>query len=579
MAQGNRSKELWLIPKRVNLHQSIVFVEAIEDRHYDGQSWNESKQNNLGVNLKNKGATKTGKNISSQAIRTLLASIPQYLGFVYIDDTGSNNVIRETDAGKLLVNTHKSQITNIGHLGLHPALEINESEIARDQLLKLQLTNPIVLKDCENISVFPFRFLLKLLLEIGYIDLEEIAYILLQTKDEDDLSLKVSEINAFRNQSVVDRTNVINNYKNTHFGNITLVQAPSARYFISLCELSGLVEHVDVLPRNRNDEIIALKIKETKINDVKNIFLPKYNGIKPYDFKDDLKLWIKYIGDPSKISTPYDADIENKTQYDVFCVVKKGSEILASDVLNANGIMSIPAFVGESYSIELYSLISGSNIGLYRFSPTSYGDYYQITGLKDTKLPEPSLAQLIADTSTHVNTGSFPKNFGLKLGVLKAMTGIDFNTSNMRGAYLEYNFFRILCILKNQGVVDDVIWNGKIGKYSLPVSAPGGKLGTPDIIFEIDNEYFVLELTTIKAKSTQFSAEGASVPDHIRLFADQTHHPVHGIFSAPIMHVRVNNAMESTLNGYGLHIKCLTVDDLLLLFGSKNRAQIKKELS
>ena len=72
MAQGNRSKEIWLIPKRGSLHQTICLIDGITERKYDGTSWNDAKQNNLGVNLKNWGATKSGKNISSQP-QTLFA--------------------------------------------------------------------------------------------------------------------------------------------------------------------------------------------------------------------------------------------------------------------------------------------------------------------------------------------------------------------------------------------------------------------------------------------------------------------------------------------------------------------------
>ena len=64
MAQKNRTKEIWLIPKRVNLHQTICLIDGIIERKYDGTSWNPQKQNNLGVNLKKWGATRDGKNIS-----------------------------------------------------------------------------------------------------------------------------------------------------------------------------------------------------------------------------------------------------------------------------------------------------------------------------------------------------------------------------------------------------------------------------------------------------------------------------------------------------------------------------------
>ena len=41
MAQRNRSKEVWLIPKRVNLHQTICLLDGIIERNYD-KTGNES---------------------------------------------------------------------------------------------------------------------------------------------------------------------------------------------------------------------------------------------------------------------------------------------------------------------------------------------------------------------------------------------------------------------------------------------------------------------------------------------------------------------------------------------------------
>jgi len=34
MAQKNRTKEIWLIPKRVNLHQTVCLIDGIKERGY-----------------------------------------------------------------------------------------------------------------------------------------------------------------------------------------------------------------------------------------------------------------------------------------------------------------------------------------------------------------------------------------------------------------------------------------------------------------------------------------------------------------------------------------------------------------
>ena len=45
MAQKDRTKEIWLIPKRSNLHQTICLIDGLIERKYDGTSWNAQKQN------------------------------------------------------------------------------------------------------------------------------------------------------------------------------------------------------------------------------------------------------------------------------------------------------------------------------------------------------------------------------------------------------------------------------------------------------------------------------------------------------------------------------------------------------
>ena len=126
-------------------------------------------------------------------------------------------------------------------------------------------------------------------------------------------------------------------------------------------------------------------------------------------------------------------------------------------------------------------------------------------------------------------------------------------------------------------IIDEVIWNGKIGKYNLPTSAPGGKTGTSDIIFTIGNTDYVLELTTIKSKSMQFSAECSSVPDHIRLYSKTTNNKVIGIFVAPIIHERNTNTMKSVLSQKNIDIICLSDKDFLDILHSDNiKSQLDK---
>ena len=132
--------------------------------------------------------------------------------------------------------------------------------------------------------------------------------------------------------------------------------------------------------------------------------------------------------------------------------------------------------------------------------------------------------------------------------------------------------------LQFEGIIDNVIWNGRIGKYGLPTQAPGGVTGTPDIIFTIDDTDFVLELTTIQSKASQWSAEGASVPDHVLQHSKRKSMNVHGIFSAPVTHSRNVTVMKESLSHHKLNISCFTIDALLEVFQKSDRSLIYQKL-
>lgn len=115
-----------------------------------------------------------------------------------------------------------------------------------------------------------------------------------------------------------------------------------------------------------------------------------------------------------------------------------------------------------------------------------------------------------------------------------------------------------------------------LGKYGLPTQAPGGKTGTPDIVFAVDDLHIVIELATIKAKSLQFSAEGSSVPDHIRLYQQETGNNVVGVFCAPTIHERNTAAMKSTIAPYGIELHCIS--NVLFVVSSLLKDVINKVL-
>lgn len=581
MAQKNRTKEIWLIPKRVNLHQTICLIDGIIERKYDGTSWNPQKQNNLGVNLKKWGATKDGKNISPQAIRTLVASIPQYLGFLYVNTESTPNTICLTEAGMALWHKHKDELVKIPNLVAGKDLLITESEAVLKQMEKLQITNPVINKDCENIYVFPFRFMLKVILKVGYLDQEEIAYFLFKVRNEDEVEVIVQEIENFRKLPSENRESLINAFKGTHIGNITLVKASSAGYFMSLCQITGIMDKLRVTPENRNDAIVALKINDAYIEYVEEMLNSKYQNTETYDFEDNLQLWIDYIGDPGRDYPPIDISVINKANSRFLIQIFKDGVCKYDDLINENGLLQFPMFVNEQYDVKIIDISTGNELETITICPTFEQREFEIEGqLSDRGVENETLGDVAKEIVEHCAATNFAGKTLNYLNTLSKVTGIDkTGDKSLRGAYFEYYVYKMLNILKAERVIDEIIWNGKIGKYGLPTQAPGGKTGTPDMVFTIDDLHIVVELTTIKAKSLQFSAEGSSVPDHIRLYKQESGKDVVGVFCAPTIHERNTAAMKSTIAPYGIELHCITDKELVEILTSNTREGIKSKLA
>ena len=584
MAQKNRSKELWLIPKRVNLHQTICLIDGIIERKYNNSTWNPQKQNNLGVNLKNWGATNDGKNISPQAIRTLAASIPQYLGFLYINTNTTPNTICLTEVGLKLWNKHKEDLVKVKNLRVGKDHIIKESSIVLEQLEKLQITNPIILKDCENILVFPFRMTLKLILDLGYLDREELAYIVFKIKDETEYLLAKQEIINFRKLSFVDREALINTFKSTHIGNITLVKAPSASYYESLCEITGVIEKIKVEYPNYGNvdglKLPAITIKDEFKNYINHIVNVKYLEAQIFNFKDDLDLWIEYIGNPNRLTPPREVSIENKSKNDILICVKKEGVLINGDLVKKCDKLTIPMFLNEEYEVECLDVSNGAILDTYKFIPNNSISRFEIMTSRTSLANSEDVNELATEIINHSTAKMFSEKMINYLTILSNIDGDNYRmeSKQLRGAYYEFLFFKLLNALMDEGIIDEVVWNGKVGKFGLPVPAPGGKTGTPDIIFRIDNNEFVLELTVIKAKSMQFDKEASSVPDHVRLQNQKSSYNVTGIFCAPQIHERNTSIMQASLLEDNIKLNCIKEEQFLSLLLSKNRKEIVTNL-
>jgi hypothetical protein len=310
---------------------------------------------------------------------------------------------------------------------------------------------------------------------------------------------------------------------------------------------------------------------------VEEMLNSKYKNAEIYDFEDNLQLWIDYIGDPSRDYPPIDVSIINKANSSFLIQVYKDGACNYDDLIDENGVLQFPMFVNEQYDVKIIDVSTGDELETLAICPTFEQREFEIEGrLNNAVVANETVEDVAKEIMEHCAATNFAGKTLNYLNTLSKVTGIDkTGDKSLRGAYFEYYVYKMLSILKAEKVVDEVIWNGKIGKYGLPTQAPGGKTGTPDMVFTIDDLHIVVELTTIKAKSLQFSAEGSSVPDHIRLYKQESGKDVVGVFCAPTIHERNTAVMKSTIAPYGIELHCITDKELIELLLTKDREKIK----
>lgn len=271
---ARRTKEMWHVAKRSNMKQITGAIEILLDPDIglNEKTWTGFRKETFNTELAKRGFTESGAPLSASGLRTLVALL-KYLGLVY--QTGS--IIRVTGAGKYFLEKPKEALLL--------------------QMLKLQLTNPIVIDDCVGVEVFPFRATLRLLLEPelgGYLSYDEIGCILFMSmKHESDHNAVKESIIRFRVMDVSKREELLKEFKNSPEGQVTLAKAPSVNYYASLCVNTGLC---DASERQ-------LKIRVGKESETQKL-LSQFQSIGTFDFGHNIDLWIQYYSNPSRLAPP-----------------------------------------------------------------------------------------------------------------------------------------------------------------------------------------------------------------------------------------------------------------------------------
>lgn len=553
-----RSLEIWHIPKRQNIHQIIGSVEILSKETFNGKSWNTMKQEAFNTLLGRHGLTERGRPLSPSARRTLEALI-KYLGFIVIDNSTTPSTINVTNAGFELIKKHGSvlglgkNLTTVSSNGQ----EILESEIVEHQMNKLQITNPVIKEDCVNILLFPFRITLKLLLDLDYLSKEEIGYIVFSMKKEDEYPLIIEKIKTFRQLPEERRVAEINAFKNTDIGNITLVQAPTAGYYIGLCVATGLCDR-----KTGN-----LYIKSDKEEEIYSIF-EKYKNIKPFDFGDNLRLWVEYFGDFKRIRPPLLVNISvNSSEKCYIRIYSSDGKEATSGVVSSTASFDAALFENEEYKFDFFSFSEAKLFYSEKRKVESDSIKFLLPNVTETIKEEDNQIILEEKILELIKSKDYDTEYAHHIQMVSLITGKNnFNVGQLRGGRLEYLFFKLLQKYKDVKRIDDVIWNGRVDDFGIMYPALGGKEGYPDIYFFIKEKVYVLELTTIRANAMQWSAEGASVHDHIMNLQKRisTQYEIHGIFSAPAIAPRLEGMFKHIATKENIPHHTIAISELIV---------------
>ncbi|MBA7685880.1 hypothetical protein ES703_94311 [subsurface metagenome] len=449
------------------------------------------------------------------------------------------------------------------------------SNVLKQQMMKLILTNPSISTYCQNIKVAPFRETLILLLDddINHLSPEEMAMYLFHMKSSSQRSTIKTDILKFRTLQESEKRKKVKEYMATPEGNLTLRQAPTASYWRQLCMNTGLCRLDGGL----------LKLRENMRREAKQLLEIYQDEI--YDFKDNLPLWHDYFTSLRNVQ-PIDIRLTltgvGSIQYLV--TLFENSKIIRGALLSSNQILNVSLFPNEEIRIDITDLEDGNVIESAKktFVKTDTSCEISLPSVRGIEVDKNFYAQKITEL---VSSSDFDLQYERHLKIISKHIKQDLLSKKrrawLRGGRLEFLFCKLLDLIESNGIISELHWNGSIDEFGIAHPTPGLKKGLPDIYFKCGASFYLLELTTITAPSSQWQAEGSSVPFHIKNFANNTGiRDVVGIFSAPAIDEKVDVALKNTLIPDRYYIICISVNDFvdILLHSSDLNKTLQKLL-
>lgn len=487
MAPG---KKAWHFPKRANLTEFKDTLKVLSRDEFRDRAWNRSKEERLASLLDQEDITEDiyGR-ISPSSVRTLNAAI-KYFGFLKKED----NYLKITGAGRKLRDSE----------------DINS--VFENQFLKLQLTNPNVNQYCMDSSVFPFRLIVRCLLDLDYVSFNELGYFLVRYRGEKDERTEdelKQEIRDFRSKDEEEKQEIIEDYRETRIGKWALEKAPMTNYIMNFCDRTTICE------RSKSDGEKRLTLVKSK-EEVKET-LEEYE-CEPYNF-ESREVYNLYLGTPELKKTPVDKEIQVLTEdgeVPAESAIKMEREFGdVTKIIDEEGKTTISLFPERNYEYSVFDR-DANKVSEGEFDPSDS----RITVSDGRRKKDHDLEGLLELVEELTSGSDYDPELDTKLSLLRKIDNYRVGSKKqVRGGRLEQLFYLVFDRLREEGLVDEVTWNGKVDEHGVPKPAPGSGgfdgMGIPDLRVRIGDHEFVLEVTHISAERSQWKKEGASVPDHV----------------------------------------------------------------
>ncbi|MBE8182525.1 MAG: hypothetical protein HAW61_03250 [Candidatus Portiera sp.] len=430
-----------------------------------------------------------------------------------------------------LIKKENFELTNAGIT----SISADYLSIIQQQYIKLVFDNPI-LKNSNDIEIFPIIALMEILIETNDLSIEEVAiFIFSELKNREQIPETIKNISKFRKLDKESREELINDFKHTHKGNITLTKASSVTYLFSNLSRISLFYVYDK------------RIKLSSTDEAKKI-IEKYKNKSHFKFKDhELLYWDAYYGNTAIHFPPKEVTFKfADNNFEAYLLIK--NDIYKTDLIKVEDEITIPVFDELTNILEVYNLQYENQQYVKKFKP------YEIKSVELLAL-EFSSQYPIADLLEYYKGSEIYPVLSRMLRYKERNVN-----SNLRGGRFENLVYEFL----KEGLTSmKVNWNGRIDKDGIAKPATGGQ---SDIVVESNEYFYVVETTTMKHRSGIESAETFSLSRHAKEFLDKGK-KVKIVLIAPVKYQSITNDMERMVSNLGIEYQSIDIDELISSHG------------